>query len=402
MQKIIFYLANKYDYLFAFLILILPFSNALPNIIIGLLVLFYFINFKKELFINYHKSPFFILNILVFYLFFQALINDTFFQDFGFYKKYFYLIIIPILFLKVKNVQILKIATIITINATIFISIFKIIKFYYYFKYVPFGDGWATNAVLHLERPYAGIFSLICIVLSLEQVISKRKRKYLFLASLLLSAFFIFFISIRISIITLLILFFIYILFYLKLNWKKMVLFSTVLLLFFSTIFLLNKNLSKRFFLDDSLGGVVETTKEFEPRIVIWNCASSITKQDSFSILFGTNSYSNIKQSLVQCYSESVTDFSRRNWFLEHKFNTHSQFIDLYLIGGVIGIIIFLVFLVKITIDNYKDFFTIATIVSFVMVLLIENMFHRQFGSLIFTIFTSIYLSKNNNLLKND
>lgn len=393
---------NKYDFLFALLILTFPLSNALPNLIFGVLILLFLIFFKKDLLSNYHKSPFFILNILVFYLFFQAIINNSFIQDIGFYKKYFYLLIIPVLFLKVKKVQLLKLAAILAINITIFISIFKTIKFYYYFKYLPFADGWATNSVLHLERPYAGLFSVICIILSFEQIILKTKQKYLFILSFLLSMFFIFIISIRISIITLFILLFIYGVFYLRINWKKKISFSIGLVLLFLTIFFLNRNIAKRFFIDGNIKEVVQTTKEFEPRIIIWDCANTITKQDNFSILFGTDSYSNIKQSLIKCYSENITDFSRRNWFLEHKFNSHSQFIDLYLIGGLIAIILLLLFLIKVIIYNYNDFFTIAIIISFIMVLLIENIFHRQFGCFIFTIFTSLFLKKNHNLLKND
>jgi len=393
---------NIFDFLFALLIFVLPLSRALPNLIVALLILLFSISFKKELLKNYYKSPFFILNILVLYLFLQALINNTFLQDIGFYKKYFYLIIIPILFLKVKNLQLLKISSIITINLTIIISIFKIINFYYYFKYIPFADGWATNSVLHLERPYAGIFSVICVVLSFEQIILKTKGKLLFIMSFLLSLLFIFFISIRISIITLFILFVVYGVFYLKINWKKKVLFSTVLVLFFTIIFVLNKNLSKRFFLDNNLKKMVETTKKFEPRVVIWDCANTITEQDDFSMLFGTNSYSNIKLSLIKCYSESIADFSRRSWFLQHKFNTHSQFIDLFLIGGLISILLFLLFLIKSLVDNYYNFYTVAIFISFIMILFIENIFHRQFGCFIFTIFTSLFLRKNINLLKDD
>lgn len=178
MVRISFLKENSYDFLFAFLILILPLSKALSNIVVAFLILLFILKFKKNQLHNYYNSPFFILNILVLYIFAQALINNTFLHDFGFYKKYFFIIIIPILFLKTKNVQLLKIVSVIAINITIFISIFKIIKFYYYFKYLPFADGWATNAVLQLERPYAGLFSVICIILSYEQIINNTKRKF--------------------------------------------------------------------------------------------------------------------------------------------------------------------------------------------------------------------------------
>jgi O-antigen ligase len=259
---------------------------------------------------------------------------------------------------------------------------------------MPFADGWATNAVLVLERPYAGIFSIICIILSFDQILLRTKGKQLFIASLLLSIFFVFFISIRISIVTLFILFLLYGLFYLKVYWKKKAIFSMVIFFIFITVFLLNKNIAKRFFIDDNLNQTFKTTVKFEPRVIIWSCASDISKQENFSVLFGTDSYSNIKQSLTKCYSEKLSDYSRRNWFVETSFNTHSQFIDLYLIGGIFAILLFALFLINSLLISYKDFCSVAIIISFLMFFLIENVFHRQFGCFIFTIFTSLYLNR--------
>jgi hypothetical protein len=368
----------------------------------GLLCLIFIVKFEKQDFLNFHKSAYFFLTLLVITIVVQALINKSFGEDFSYYKKYFYLILLPILAIKVRNVQLLKVSAIITITATILVSIFKIIRFYYHFNFIPFADGWATNAVLVLERPYAGIFCVLGVVLSFEQIVLKTKRNYFFFLSFLLSTFFIFFISIRISIITLLILFLLYGFFYSKVAWKKKMVFLASIFVLFTSALLLNKNILKRFFIEGSLDKIVQTTKQFEPRVIIWSCAEEIAKQDDFSALFGTNSYSNIKKSLTDCYSVSVIDSSRRSWFIETSYNTHSQFIDLYLIGGLTALLLFILFILKNMYHNRKDFFTVAILVSFVMILMIENVFHRQFGCYIFTVFTSLYLIKNRNLQQND
>lgn len=396
MEKIKGYFLNSYDYLFAILILLLPFSKGIPNIIMAGLLLIFLIDFKKQYFQGFYKSPYLIIFFLTLYLFGQAIINGTFIMDFEFYKKYLYLIIIPILFLRVNNYQLLKITAIVSINATILISLFKILKFYSNFGYLPFNDGWATNFVLVLERPYAGIFSIICIILSFDQIQRKTKSEYLFIASALLSVFFILFIAIRVSILTLFLIFGLYIFFYMKVAFKRKAMFFIVLLISLLLTLAFNKNISKRFFINDSIEKTLQTTKQFEPRIIIYSCAKEITQQPEFSIIFGTNSYTNIENSLVNCYSNSVEDYSRRSWFLEHRFNTHSQFIDLYLIGGLIAIFLFLTFLIKSVRDNYTDFSTVAMIVSFVMILCIENILHRQFGCFIFTIFTALFLNTEN------
>jgi O-antigen ligase len=382
---------NGYDYLFSLLIFSLPFSKGVPNIIMGILILIFILTFQRNIFFNFNRSIYFILSLLVFYIFAQAIFNNTFILDIDFYKKYFYLLIIPVLLLKVNNIQLLKISALISINITIFISLYKIVEFYLLFNYMPFADGWATNHVLMLERPYAGILSILSIIISFELYVLKTRFRYLFLSSLILSTFFIFFISIRISILTFFVLSLIYVAFYLKFSFKRKAIFTGVILTGLLLLFIVNKNLAKRFFLNDNLKSTIETTLKFEPRVVIWDCAHEITKQDNFSMIFGTNSYSNIKNSLVDCYSVKVEDYSRREWFLERKFNTHSQFIDLFIIGGLGAIILISIFFFKAILTYHYNFFTISIFISFIMMMCIENIFHRQFGCFIFTIFTALY-----------
>jgi len=382
---------NGYDYLFSLLIFSLPFSKGVPNIIMGILMLIFILTFQRNIFFNFNRSIYFILSLLVFYIFAQAIFNNTFILDIDFYKKYFYLLIIPVLLLKVNNIQLLKISALISINITIFISLYKIVEFYLLFNYMPFADGWATNHVLMLERPYAGILSILSIIISFELYVLKTRFRYLFLSSLILSTFFIFFISIRISILTFFVLSLIYVAFYLKFSFKRKAIFTGVILTGLLLLFIVNKNLAKRFFLNDNLKSTIETTLKFEPRVVIWDCAHEITKQDNFSMIFGTNSYSNIKNSLVDCYSVKVEDYSRREWFLERKFNTHSQFIDLFIIGGLGAIILISIFFFKAILTYHYNFFTISIFISFIMMMCIENIFHRQFGCFIFTIFTALY-----------
>lgn len=400
MQKVNEFLESRFDYIFAGLIMVLPFSNAIPNIILGVLILIALINVNKSYFKNYFKSPYFILTLLFSYIFCQAIFNQTFIVDIEFYKKYCYLIIVPFLFLKVRNINFLKLVSLIVINFTVIISICKIGKFYYFFKFLPFSDGWSTNAVLVLERPYMGIFCVIGAILSFEQLVLKSKGKYLFILSFLLCVSFIFFISIRISIITILILFFIYGFFYYNVSWKRKFLYGLALFSVFISMFFLNTNISKRFFVDENLAKTVQTFNQMEPRVIIWNCAQEITNQDTFSVLFGTYSYTNIRESLVNCYSRTLVDNSRRNWFVETSYNSHSQFIDFYLIGGLIGLFLFIFFFIRSIYNKRSDFCSIAIIVSFILFLTIENVFHRQFGCLIFTIFTSLFLIKNKSLEK--
>lgn len=385
MEKINF--SKIYDFLFALLVFILPFSYGITNICLAVLTILFFIKFKKQTIIQHYEFPFAILSAIVFYLIFQAVFNFTFIQDSSLYSRFGYLVIMPFLVLKVKNRQLIKLVAILSINSTIIFSLFKIAKFYSKFHFLPLSDGWATNAVLLLERPYAGIFSLICIVLSLEQLILKTRFRLIYLASLLLSIFFIFLISIRISILSLIAITAIYGVFYLKVSIKKKILSFSIGTLLFLSFIMLNPNIAKRFFVEESINKSITQFKELEPRVIIWDCAYQVTQQKDFSVLFGTTSYTNMKESMLSCYDDSIQDYSRKQWFLFRKYNTHNQYLDFYLIGGVLSLILLFLFLYFYIVKNRSNFFAIAIISSFFIMMSVENIFHRQFGCLIFAIF---------------
>lgn len=380
-----------YDCLLALVVFSAPFSYSISNILVLLTVLIFIINFDKRDFIAYSRTPFFVLAILVLYLYSQAIGNGTFSTDLNYYKKYLYLVVIPILFLRAKDFRLIKIAAILAVNITILISLYRFFNFYRKFRYIPFGNGWEVNYSLFLERPYAGVFCILSIIISLDLYLSSVKRKYLFLCSLFFSACFIFFISIRASILTLFILLVVYIGFYFRAKLKyKMLLFSA-LVVFFGAVFSINKNITNRFFISDSVQKTIETTKEQEPRVFIIACSRELIEREDFSFLFGINSYSSIQNQLKSCYEFSIKDYSKKNWFVEQNFNTHNQFLDFFLIGGLIALLIFFVFLIMFYIGVSKNFFAIAIIITFLILLLFENVFHRQFGCFIFTIFAALY-----------
>lgn len=393
-MKLFFSNPLVYDYLFGILILVMPFGNALSNISIIILVLLFGLRFQKSMIITWFKSPLFIIAVLVFYLVLQAFINKSFSDDLNYYSRYGYLILVPILVFGINNTQIVKIAAICSVNLIIIISLVNIFIFYDKFGFFPFADSWATNAVLVLERPYTGIYCLISIVLSLEQLLHNKKFKAFFVASLLISVLFIFFISIRISIISFVLISIIYSFFYFKRNIKHKVFMIISLVALLTTFLFLNPNITKRFFLESNIEKSLEKFKESEPRIIIWNCAKQVINQNDFSFFLGTNSYSNIKNTMVQCYKDSIQDYSRKNWFLSRKYNTHNQYLDFYLIGGAFALALLFYFLFNYFIVNKKNFPPVAVIICFTVMMFVENIFHRQFGCLIFTIFVTLPLNQ--------
>ena len=77
------FIKNKYDIIFSLLIISLPFSKGIPNIIMGVLWIIFLIDFKKEYFNKYFNCwIIFIFKIITI----QRQIEPTIQKDFRFFQ----------------------------------------------------------------------------------------------------------------------------------------------------------------------------------------------------------------------------------------------------------------------------------------------------------------------------
>lgn len=387
-----------FDYLFGLLILILPFSLAIPNIILGVLFLLFLIDIKKVKFpIILQNKPLIILYGFFGYFFIKAFLNQTFMTDIGQLSRYLFVLVIPILFLKVKDVRAIQTSFILAGVLMIFKSLWLITEFYLIFHNLPLGDGNITNSLLALERPYAGFIATCTVLLSLERVGHKGKYSSLFWISAALGVFFILLISARNSFLTLLFLFSLYLIFYFKAPTKKKALFVLLVVVLISTAIGFNKNFLNRFHVKQTYEKTIAEMKVHEPRAVIWPCAFEITKHKDFNFLFGFQSQEVTRDRLSECYGTSIKDNeSKRKWFLQERFNTHSQFIDAFLSGGLIGLTLLIGFLFLSVYQVKKHFFSLAIFTAIAFFFVFENSLYRQLGCYLFSIFTALYLKKEN------
>ena len=170
---------SAFDYLFVLLIFILPFSLAIPNLVLGVLIFYFLISLRtlKSTAALKHNS---LLLLCVFfaYLFLKAIVNNTLITDSGLYSRYLLVIVILVLFLKVRDPERIKVAMIIATVALMVKSVYMIIQFYLVYHTFPLGDGNLANTVLVIERPYAGFMALISVLLSLEQFQKQQKSKW--------------------------------------------------------------------------------------------------------------------------------------------------------------------------------------------------------------------------------
>ncbi|MNJ86850.1 O-Antigen ligase [compost metagenome] len=384
---------NYYDILFCLLIFIIPFSIAIPNIVLIILTLIFFKDIKKVDF-KFLKNP--SLQILLFlflYLIIKALFYGTFFIDSKIYGRFLLIIGLIILLLKFKNLILLKLSFILSIFLATGVSIFNIGLYYIKYNNFPLANGQKVNELLLFERPYFGFLLTVAFLLCIDIMKIYPKYKKILIAISVSLIIFIIAISARLSFVSIALIFVIFILFYSKVNRLKKTIFLIGLFSIITLSFLSNKNLSERFNIKNGINATVQSLKNSEPRVIIWNCAFKMTQND-FNIFIGKKSYTEIKQFFHDCYGDSIkNDFQKRAFFQTRNYNSHNSFIEFYLIGGIIGLLVFLSFFVYL-IYNYRiSFPDFGIILALFLFCFVENIMQRQVGCYMFSIITFILLN---------
>jgi len=392
------FINKTYDYFFAALLLLFPFSNSLPNIVIAILVTLFIIDYKRIDLTKLKNTPAILLYVFFAYIFSKAVITQSLFTEWNIYKKYIIILILPILFTKVKNVTLLKVSTVISIVATVIVSLALIAKYYFETSLLPFHDGEMVNKLLVLERPYAGFYAVAGVFISLGLIRSLPRYKIALIVNVLLLVFFIILIAARISFVSLIIALGLYVLFYYKISGLKKAGIILCSVIAIAVVFSINKNIAERFFIKSSLEEAIKAS-DFEARLVIWPCAYNMAQNNDFNVLFGYPSHAVIINNFVDCYTHTIKgNDSKKAYFIETKFNSHNQFIDSYLSSGSIGLILFLSFFISLFFKVRFSFCDVALLIALILFLLVENVLHRQTGCYIFSIFTALLLMRNTNV----
>ena len=248
------------------------------------------------------------------------------------------------------------------------------------------------------ERLYLGFLIVISSILlaNLYQITKDKRLKYLSLSLIVFFLATLFVISSRSALIILAVVFLTTTIYQLS-PLNSLLLIITAGLIF-STIIFTNKNLSSRFlYSEDSIrSSFIDKIKIHEPRYDIWKFSGQIFKEEK-PYFFGIGTFKT--QELLQSKYQLMPIEKRKNWFIERSFNTHNQYIDIALSYGIIGLFIFLIFvreMVKFSLKNIQSF---NLVISLLLFLIVENIFHRQLGSFIFalTLVLALFLIKSKN-----
>ena len=384
---------NIFDILFALLAFTLPLSFALPNILLLLIFLLFAIKKSKKCLNIYVKL------VLIFSLFLilKAFLNKELIENFFIYKHLIAFAAISFLAFSIKNIVLVKKTFVFGVLSAVLFTFFKIIVYYLEHNSIPLGNTAEASELLIIHRPYFGFICFLAIMCSSSLIgeIKASKQTVFYKLSIVLFIGFVYLIAARLALGLIVTYLFSIVLQRYKFSKKKLLFFAGL----FSGLLLLlvinNKNLKKRLHIEDSFDKTIKVMANQEPRVVIWDCFFGLIKKPEFNYLTGYKSIKSIQTDLSVCYKSTIDNVSKNEYYQKTKFNTHNQFFDFFLQGGIIGFFLFIIIFGYSFYSNRFNYSTVFIILSFMSFLLIENLFHRQLGVYLIGIFIPLFMRRN-------
>ena len=369
---------------------------AVPNgINILLVATFPFVANKKDIINLFTKKPIVWFVIFLSFVLIKSILVGQFLEDLFVIKKMFQVLLILILSsgLKVGGLEWLKSGIILGSFIAIFYSLVKITFLIINTASFNFAKGPVINETLPVQRLYLGLLCTISLILVLERFFKKRRKMYLILA--LTFTVFVFLIAARIAMLSAIVIIIYYSFIKLRSIQRYFALF--LILAVTSTAIFSNDNLSKRVLhLDDNLReSYIDKIAMHEPRFLIWKYSYEVAKNTN--TILG-NGFRLTQEKLLTSYRQ-IPQLKKREWFISERFNSHNQYIDIFLSQGLLGFIIFLIFLFQLFISAKKSPTKTLLLISSLLFMLIYNNFHRLIGVFIFSILI-VFILDNKTLQK--
>ena len=369
---------------------------AVPNgINILLVAIFPFVANKKDIINLFTKKPIVWFVIFLSFVLIKSILVGQFLEDLFVIKKMFQVLLILILSsgLKVGGLEWLKSGIILGSFIAIFYSLVKITFLIINTASFNFAKGPVINETLPVQRLYLGLLCTISLILVLERFFKKRRKMYLILA--LTFTVFVFLIAARIAMLSAIVIIIYYSFIKLRSIQRFFALF--LILAVTSTAIFSNDNLSKRVLhLDDNLReSYIDKIAMHEPRFLIWKYSYEVAKNTN--TILG-NGFRLTQEKLLTSYRQ-IPQLKKREWFISKRFNSHNQYIDIFLSQGLLGFIIFLIFLFQLFISAKKSPTKTLLLISSLLFMLIYNNFHRLIGVFIFSILI-VFILDNKTLQK--
>src|SRR5690606_34011302 len=336
-----------YSYVFALFCASFPFTDlakAIPNILVGVLGVLFFFVIRKEDFQKLRLKSIYLFGLLILIGGFSMVAFQRW-GDMSFMVRLLNIVVIILLSLSVKNHIISIKAFVLSSLALLIISSINLLLYAKDSDSFSFTFGAHINDLLLGERPYLGMLYVTsaCLCWLLAEKTSRKIRLLWYALSLVFISF-VFVISARMALISLFVIVIIN-LFYHKKRLKPALTLMGGIVILGVLLFSLNENFKKRFFISNSNYTITEKFA-FEPRYHIWECTLGL-EHNTTSLLFGKG-FQQTEDELVSCYKtrEGFYTEDQKQWFITKKFNTHNQYLGVYISMGLLALMSLFAFLI--------------------------------------------------------
>lgn len=376
-----------------------PLSSALPNILIAPIGFIWLVRFRESIKkLNTFQKGIISLFIILMVL---AVFSGDALSDSKTLSKYGLIIALFIFLQPIKNRILQENAFMIGLGLAVLTSVYKGIVKAQGMQQISlgeiFGNSSFLNDVLLWDRPYFGFLLLLVAHICINRYEVNLQKKSLMIA--FTTSVVIFVLAARLSMLLCTVLWIIYAIRRYTRFSKKQWIYTSIISICLLTLLVSNNGFWQRFQARSTLEWNTERMLDIEPRYVIWPCAIDIFQEKGSSKL-SYRSKKKIDQSLVDCYASTIDKKSKKEWYFLKGFNTHNQFLNMTLRGGLLlGIAFFLIFVWGMTIESTVTSY-ISLIFIFFCFLMLENVIDRQLGAIIFGVFLSYIPFKNKKIKK--
>lgn len=389
---------HLYTYLYSALFFTIPFTEvfqAIPNILLGLLMLFFVFTVTRKDWNKINRIYICLYTTIILVVTTGLVIHERT-EDFSFLTKLLIVLVIVLLSIPIRDYKkpiygFLSGSLLLLVISSINLSI-------HYIKYqsIKMDVGQKINELLIGERPFLGFIYLTSFILCifLANKTSKNLHKRILFAASILFAGFILFISARLSILSLVLIILSFIFF--TAHKKRAILLAAVTLTGIVLLVSVNPSFIKRFTAGFDQNEIsLQKLIVLEPRSHIWECAFVIGDTQSLPLLgYG---FRNTVDKLSECYStrNKFLNEEHRLYFINSRFNTHNQFLNFYLSCGIPALFLFILFFIFLLKDslNYTSF---ALILGLLLFCCFENVLSRQIGATLFGVIIALFVLLEN------
>ena len=386
-------LASIYPYAFFLLYLLIPFDDyirALPNILLGIIVIAFPFIVSKNDFKKLVKKP--VLLFLAFFIF--LVLNSLFFgrieEDFYVLKKIMIAVGLVLLYIPVTDFEKIDKAIIFSALAAMLFSIVNV----FLLNDISSFEFKNPIDILLIDRLYLGLLSVLSILVSYKALKPKFDpiNQY-YVANICLNVIFIFLMGSRVAIVILIAIVLLR-QFYGSQKKLRLLISSGVLVVTAAIIFAVPNNFIKNYFLEPEIKAEArfdEKPLHWDFRTVVWDCGCDLLAAE-WNNLLGSG-FKTTNDRLADCYDQRISDDKTKAWFLSQNLNSHNQFLDFYLSSGLIGFLFFVGIILVLFKRHRNQFFPIASLVTIVLFGMMENFLYRQIGAYFFGFVLIILLS---------